>query len=246
MDEGNTQVREGLARWLEMLWKKIILGAQWSANVANDIANAIQEQTTMNQSIETSIQDVVYVATENTQATKEQEVGAARDGSCRKMTSLADQVHRATIEQTKGAAEVINATEEMSALVHSSVKNTQQLLQATQDFMQTGRSVRRCSDSHIETDLFSCSSKGRSQIFPRENLIILLIIFEFSQLLLFNKHAHLSYSIMQMIPVTKTRFLQTSECQSSAFAAKAELWHSEFVENFTALPLAGGFEGDSA
>lgn len=136
MDEGNTQVREGLklARLAGDALEKIILGAQWSANVANDIANAIQEQTTMNQSIETSIQDVVYVATENTRATKEQEVGAARVmEAVAKMTSLADQVHRATIEQTKGAAEVINATEEMSALVHSSVKNTQQLLQATQD-----------------------------------------------------------------------------------------------------------------
>ncbi len=88
----------------------------------------------MNQSIETSIQDVVRVATENTRATKEQEVGAAmRMEAVAKMTSQADQVHCATIEQTKGAAEVINATEEMSALVHSSVKNTQQLLQATQD-----------------------------------------------------------------------------------------------------------------
>jgi methyl-accepting chemotaxis protein len=136
MDEGNVQVREGLklARLAGDALEKIILGAQWSANVANDIANAIQEQTTMNQGIETSIQDVVYVATENTRATKEQEVGAARVmEAVAKMTSLADQVHRATIEQTKGAAEVINATEEMSALVHSSVKNTKQLLQATQD-----------------------------------------------------------------------------------------------------------------
>ena len=136
MDEGNVQVREGLklARLAGDALEKIILGAQWSANVANDIANAIQEQTAMNQSIETSIQDVVYVATENTRATKEQEVGASRVmEAVAKMTSLADQVHRATIEQTKGAAEVINATEEMSALVHSSVKNTQQLLKAAQD-----------------------------------------------------------------------------------------------------------------
>lgn len=136
MDEGNIQVKEGLklSRLAGDALEKIILGAQWSANVANDIADAIQEQTAMNQSIENSIQDVVYVATENTRATKEQEVGAARVmEAVAKMTSLADQVHRATIEQTKGAAEVINATEEMSALVHSSVKNTQQLLQATQD-----------------------------------------------------------------------------------------------------------------
>ncbi|GAK59402.1 methyl-accepting chemotaxis sensory transducer [Candidatus Vecturithrix granuli] len=136
MDEGNIQVKEGLklSRLAGDALEKIILGAQWSANVANDIADAIQEQTAMNQSIENSIQDVVYVATENTRATKEQEVGAARVmEAVAKMTSLADQVHRATIEQTKGAAEVINATEEMSALVHSGVKNTQQLLQATQD-----------------------------------------------------------------------------------------------------------------
>lgn len=136
MDEGNVQVREGLklARLAGDALEKIILGAQWSANVANEIANAIQEQTSMNQSIENSIQDVVYVATENTRATKEQEVGASRVmEAVAKMTSLADQVHRATIEQTKGAAEVINATEEMSTLVHSSVKNTQQLLQSAQE-----------------------------------------------------------------------------------------------------------------
>ena len=139
MDVGNAQVQEGLklARLAGDALEKIILGAQWSANVANDIADAIQEQTAMNQSIENSIQDVVNVATENTRATKEQEVGASRVmEAVAKMTALADQVHRATIEQTKGAAEVINATEDMSSLVRGSVKNTQQLMDAAQDLFQ--------------------------------------------------------------------------------------------------------------
>ena len=133
MDEGNIRVKEGLklARLAGDALEKIILGAQWSANVANDIADAIREQTATNQSIANSIQDVVNVATENTRATKEQEIGAARVmEAVEKMTALADQVHRATIEQTKGSAEVINATEEMSNLVRNSVKNTQQLMEA--------------------------------------------------------------------------------------------------------------------
>lgn len=136
MDEGNIQVSEGLklTRLAGDALEKIILGAQWSANVANDIADAIQEQTSMNQSIENSIQDVVNVATENTRATKEQEVAVSRVmEAVAKMTALADQVHRATIEQTRGSAEVINATEEMSALVHSSVKNTRQLMEASKE-----------------------------------------------------------------------------------------------------------------
>ncbi len=139
MDKGNIQVQEGLklARLAGDALEKIILGAQWSANVANDIADAIQEQTSMNQSIENSIQDVVNIATENTRATKEQEIGASRVmEAVAKMTTLADQVHRATIEQTKGATEVINATEEMSSLVRGSVKNTQQLMDAAQDLFQ--------------------------------------------------------------------------------------------------------------
>ena len=139
MDKGNVEVQEGLklARLAGDALEKIILGAQWSANVANDIADAIQEQTATNQSIENSIQDVVNVATENTRATKEQEIGAGRVmEAVAKMTALADQVHRATIEQTKGAAEVINATEDMSSLVRNSVKNTQQLMEAAQDLFQ--------------------------------------------------------------------------------------------------------------
>jgi methyl-accepting chemotaxis protein len=139
MDEGNARVKEGLklARLAGDALEKIILGAQWSANVANDIADAIQEQTAMNQSIEDSIQDVVNVATENTRATKEQEIGASRVmEAVEKMTTLADQVHRATIEQTKGSAEVINATEEMSNLVRNSVKNTQQLTEAATELSQ--------------------------------------------------------------------------------------------------------------
>lgn len=139
MDEGNARVKEGLklARLAGDALEKIILGAQWSANVANDIADAIQEQTAMNQSIEDSIQDVVNVATENTRATKEQEIGASRVmEAVEKMTTLADQVHRATIEQTKGSAEVINATEEMSNLVRNSVKNTQQLTEAATELAQ--------------------------------------------------------------------------------------------------------------
>jgi methyl-accepting chemotaxis protein len=131
MEEGNIQVKEGLklARLAGDALEKIILGAQWSANVATDIADAIQEQTAMNQTIEESIQDVINVATENTRATKEQEIGASRVmEAVAKMTALADQVHRATIEQTKGSAEVINATEEISTLVRNSVKNIQQLM----------------------------------------------------------------------------------------------------------------------
>ncbi len=136
MDQGNVQVQEGLklAQLAGNALEKIILGAQWSANVANDIADSIQQQTSMNQSIENSIQDVVYVATENTRATKEQEIGASRVmEAVTKMTALADQVHRATIEQTRGAAEVINATEGMSTLVRNSVKNAQQLMEAAQE-----------------------------------------------------------------------------------------------------------------
>ncbi len=151
MDEGNTQVQEGLklARLAGDALEKIILGAQWSANVANDIAGAIQEQTGMNQSIENSIQDVVNVATENTRATKEQEVGASRVmEAVSKMTALADQVHRATIEQTKGAAEVINATEDMSSLVRGSVKNTQQLMDAAQDLFQQAEILNEILDSN--------------------------------------------------------------------------------------------------
>jgi methyl-accepting chemotaxis protein len=144
MDEGNVRVKEGLklARLAGDALEKIILGAQWSANVANDIADAIQEQTAMNQSIENSIQDVVNVATENTRATKEQEVGASRVmEAVEKMTALADQVHRATIEQTKGSAEVINATEEMSNLVRNSVKNTQQLMKVTTELAQKAETL---------------------------------------------------------------------------------------------------------
>ena len=77
------------------------------------------------------------MATENTSAMKEQEIGASRVmEAVAKMTALADQVHRATIEQTKGAAEVINATDDMSSLVRSSVKNTQQLMEAAQDIFR--------------------------------------------------------------------------------------------------------------
>lgn len=144
MDEGNAKVKEGLklARLAGDALEKIILGAQWSANVANDIADAIQEQTAMNQSIEDSVQDVVNVATENTRATKEQEVGASRVmEAVEKMTSLADQVHRATIEQTKGSAEVINATEEMSTLVRNSVGNTQKIMDAAKKLAQKTESL---------------------------------------------------------------------------------------------------------
>ena len=151
MDIGTAQVQEGLklARLAGDALEKIILGAQWSANVANDIADAIQEQTGMNQSIENSIQDVVNVATENTRATKEQEVGASRVmEAVAKMTALADQVHRATIEQTKGAAEVINATEDMSSLVRGSVKNTQQLMGAAQDLFQQAEILNEVLDSN--------------------------------------------------------------------------------------------------
>lgn len=151
MDKGNAQVQEGLklARLAGDALEKIILGAQWSANVANDIADAIQEQTAMNQSIENSIQDVVNVATENTRATKEQEVGASRVmEAVAKMTALADQVHRATIEQTKGAAEVINATEDMSSLVRGSVKNTQQLMDAAQDLFQQAEILNEVLESN--------------------------------------------------------------------------------------------------
>ncbi len=136
MDQGNKRVKEGLklAYLAGDALEKIILGAQWSANVANDIADSIQQQTSMNQSIEESIQDVVYVATENTRATKEQEIGASRVmEAVTKMTALADQVHRATIEQTKGAAEVITATEDMSTLVRNSMKNAQQLVDSAQN-----------------------------------------------------------------------------------------------------------------
>lgn len=144
MDEGNVRVKEGLklARLAGDALEKIILGAQWSANVANDIADAIQEQTAMNQSIEDSIQDVVNVATENTRATKEQEIGASRVmEAVEKMTALADQVHRATIEQTKGSAEVINATEEMSNLVRNSVQNTQQIMDAANKLAQKSETL---------------------------------------------------------------------------------------------------------
>ena len=144
MDEGNARVKEGLklARLAGDALEKIILGAQWSANVANDIADAIHEQTAMNQSIKNSIQDVVNVAAENTRATKEQEVGASRVmEAVEKMTALADQVHRATIEQTKGSAEVINATEEMSNLVRNSVKNTQQLMDAAAALAQKAHAL---------------------------------------------------------------------------------------------------------
>jgi methyl-accepting chemotaxis protein len=144
MDEGNVRVKEGLklARLAGDALEKIILGAQWSANVANDIADAIQEQTAMNQSIEDSIQDVVNVATENTRATKEQEIGASRVmEAVEKMTALADQVHRATIEQTKGSAEVINATEEMSNLVRNSVQNTQQIMDAANKLSQKAETL---------------------------------------------------------------------------------------------------------
>ena len=152
MDAGNIQVKEGLklSRLAGDALEKIILGAQWSANVANDIADAIQEQTSMNQSIENSIQDVVYVATENTRATKEQEVGASRVmEAVAKMTSLADQVHRATIEQTKGAAEVINATEEMSALVRNSVKNTQHLMDEAKELSRQAEILTELSDTGL-------------------------------------------------------------------------------------------------
>ena len=144
MDEGNIRVKEGLklARLAGDALEKIILGAQWSANVANDIADAIQEQTAMNQGIEDSIQDVVNVATENTRATKEQEIGAARVmEAVEKMTVLADQVHRATIEQTRGSAEVINATEEMSNLVRNGVSNTQQIVEASNKLAQKAETL---------------------------------------------------------------------------------------------------------
>jgi methyl-accepting chemotaxis protein len=144
MDEGNIRVKEGLklARLAGDALEKIILGAQWSANVANDIADAIQEQTAMNQGIEESIQDVVNVATENTRATKEQEIGAARVmEAVEKMTVLADQVHRATIEQTRGSAEVINATEEMSNLVRNGVSNTQQIVEASNKLAQKAETL---------------------------------------------------------------------------------------------------------
>ncbi len=144
MDKGNSQVEEGqkLARLAGDALEKIILGAQWSANVANDIADAIQEQTAMTQSIENSIQDVVNVATENTRAMKEQETSATRVmEAVAKMTALADQVHRATIEQTKGSAEVINATEEMATRVRTSVKNTEQLRSTAEELYRQAESL---------------------------------------------------------------------------------------------------------
>lgn len=150
MDQGNEQVKEGLklAQLAGNALEKIILGAQWSANVANDIADSIQQQSSMNQSIENSIQDVVHVATENTRATKEQEIGASRvTEAVTKMTTLADQVHRATIEQTKGAAEVINATEEMSSLVRNSVKNAQKLMVAAQELSKQAELLNDITNS---------------------------------------------------------------------------------------------------
>ncbi len=152
MDEGSVKVKDGLklARLAGDALEKIILGAQWSANVANDIADAIQEQTAMNQSIEDSIQDVVNVATENTRATKEQEIGAARVmEAVEKMTALAEQVHRATIEQTKGSSEVINATEEMSNLVRNSVKNTQHIVEAANQLTQKSETLVEVLDMMI-------------------------------------------------------------------------------------------------
>jgi methyl-accepting chemotaxis protein len=101
----------------------------------------------MNQGIENAIQDVVNVATENTRATKEQEIGASRVmEAVEKMTALAEQVHRATIEQTKGSAEVINATEEMSNLVRNSVKNTQQLMEAATTLAQRSKTLTEALD----------------------------------------------------------------------------------------------------
>ncbi|MBD3307749.1 hypothetical protein GF339_15040 [candidate division KSB3 bacterium] len=153
MDEGNAQVKEGqkLVVLAGDALEKIILGAQWSANVANDIAEAIQEQTAMNQTIEESIQDVVNVASENTRATREQEIGASRvTEAVNKMTTLADQVHRATVEQTKGAAEVINATEEMAVLVRNSVKNTQHLLEAAKELTEKAELLTSTLDEYGE------------------------------------------------------------------------------------------------
>jgi methyl-accepting chemotaxis protein len=92
----------------------------------------------------------VNVATENTRATKEQEIGAARVmEAVEKMTALADQVHRATIEQTKGSAEVINATEEMSNLVRNSVKNTQQIVEAANQLTQKSETLVEVLDMLI-------------------------------------------------------------------------------------------------
>jgi methyl-accepting chemotaxis protein len=155
MEEGNAQVKEGLklTRLAGDALEKIILGAQWSANVATDIADSIQQQTAMNQSIEESIQDVVNVATENTRATKEQEIGASRVmEAVAKMTALADQVHKATIEQTKGSAEVINATEEISALIRNSIKNAQHLMEAIKELTQYAETLTDMINSYTMTE----------------------------------------------------------------------------------------------
>ena len=66
-----------------------------------------------------------------------------------KMTALADQVHRATIEQTKGSSEVINATEEMSNLVRNSVKNTQQIVEAANQLTQKSETLVEVLDMLI-------------------------------------------------------------------------------------------------
>jgi methyl-accepting chemotaxis protein len=59
-------------------------------------------------------------------------------------------VHRATVEQTKGAAEVINATEEMAVLVRNSVKNTQHLLEAAKELTEKAELLTSTLDEYGE------------------------------------------------------------------------------------------------
>jgi methyl-accepting chemotaxis protein len=58
-------------------------------------------------------------------------------------------VHRATIEQTKGSAEVINATESMSNLVRNGVRNTQQIVEAANQLTQKSETLVEVLDMLI-------------------------------------------------------------------------------------------------
>jgi methyl-accepting chemotaxis protein len=140
MKEGSRSVEEGVALSHEAgtSLDDILGGAQQSAEMAERIARATQEQASSSQAIRRSVEQVRTMVEEIRRATREQTQGSEQIlRVLERMRDMTNQVKRATVEQHQGSQLITAAVEVVNEKVGSIQSATQQQAQGSQQILHS-------------------------------------------------------------------------------------------------------------
>ncbi len=113
--------------------KKILTSAQGSSVVVTEIAEALHALMTNGQQVAKSIEHVKAMTDEIHTATNEQKISTVQiNHAISQMNDLASQIQHAAFYQSTGLQQVLETTDEITALIGQNVDSSQQMTQATQ------------------------------------------------------------------------------------------------------------------